>query len=73
MMTRQVPMATRFKWASEDVGIKTALILAIACSSVLLVLGVVFASLGRSGGVLLLILGSVSLGTMLFVGLDRTS
>jgi hypothetical protein len=64
-------MATRFRWASQDSGIKTALGLGMACSTVLLVLGVVFASLGRSGGLILLILGSVSLGTMVFIGFER--
>jgi hypothetical protein len=63
----------RFRWASKDSGIKTAVGLAIACSAVLLVLGIVFASMGRSGGVLLLILGSLSLGTIPFVGLDTNS
>jgi hypothetical protein len=66
-------VAPRFRWASQDSGIKTAVGLAISCSAVLLVLGIVFASLGRSGGVVLLILGSVSLGTILFIGVDRST
>lgn len=66
-------MSPRFRWASQDSGIKTAVGLAISCSAVLLVLGIVFASLGRSGGVVLLILGSVSLGAILFIGVDRNT
>jgi hypothetical protein len=64
-------MATRLRWVSQDSGIKTALCLAIAGSAVLLVLGIVFAILGRSAGVVLLILGAASLGTALFVSFER--
>jgi hypothetical protein len=60
-------MPSQSRWASQDSGIRTALGLAIACSTVLVVLGVVFAILGRSAGLILLILGSVSLGTALLV------
>jgi hypothetical protein len=61
------PMPPRSRWASQDSGIRTALGLAIAGSIVLIVLGIVFASLDRSAGLILLILGAVSLATALVV------
>jgi hypothetical protein len=60
-------MPSQSRWASQDSGIRTALGLAIACSIVLVLLGVVFAILGRSAGPILLIVGSVSLAMALFV------
>jgi hypothetical protein len=64
-------MPSRLRWASQDSGIKAGLGIAFSCSVVLVVLGIVFSLLGRAGGVILLIVGGVSLGTMLMVGFER--
>jgi hypothetical protein len=64
-------LAPRLRLASQNSGIKTALGLAIANSIVLLVLGVVFVCLDRSGGRILLLLGAISLGTTFFVAAKR--
>jgi hypothetical protein len=63
--------APRLRLASNNSGVKTALGLAIANSTVLLVLGVVFVCLGRSGGRILLLIGAISLGTTFVVAVKR--